>query len=95
MFDPAAADPRVTERVLAWSEKAAELEPDFPYWWMRLGIRQMVFEDLDVGRVSFERAIDLQPYHPISLEMLRRIAIEQGDDELLRLVNERLEELDF
>ena len=81
------------ELVLAWATNATELEPDFPYWWMRLGIRQMALEGYDVARPSFERALDLQPYHPISLQMLAAIANQQGDADLLRRVSERLEEL--
>jgi O-antigen ligase len=95
IYDADDTDERAAQKVLAWNEKAAELEPDFPYWWMRLGIRQMVLEDTTVARRSFERAIDLQPYHPISLKMLSVIAREQGDDDLLRVVDGRLEALGF
>ena len=55
----------------------------------------MVYGDVAGARESFEEALRLQPYHPIALQMLRVVAIEQDDDALLRLVDDRLEELDL
>jgi hypothetical protein len=92
LFTPT-ADLDVQRQVLEWNRRATELEPDFPYWWERLGIRQMVYGDVAGARQSFEEALRLQPYHPIALQMLRMVAIQQGDDDLLRLVDGRLEEL--
>jgi hypothetical protein len=92
LFTPT-AERDVQRQVLEWNRRAIELEPDFPYWWVRLGIRQMVYGDLAGARESFEEALRLQPYHPVSLQMLRVVAIEQGDDDLLGLVDGRLAEL--
>jgi hypothetical protein len=95
VFDPDGTDQALAEQVLEWSTKATELEPDFPYWWMRLGLRQMVIEGPAAARLSFERALDLQPYHPLSLQMLGVIANATGDEDLASLVNRRLTELGY
>ena len=59
---------------LRWSERATELEPGLPFMWAQLGIRQLLFGDVDGARVSLEQAIELQPYHPLALVVLRGIA---------------------
>ena len=79
--------------MLEWNRRATELEPDFPYWWVRLGIRQMIYGDLVEARESFEEAIRLQPYHPVALQMLRILSEQTGDDTLREFVDQRLAEL--
>ena len=44
--------------------------------------------------VSLEHAIELQPYHPLALVVLRNLAERDGDEELLALVMDRLREID-
>ena len=46
------------------------------------------------ARESLEHALELQPYHPLSLIVLQTIAERQGDDQLLATVTNRLDELD-
>jgi hypothetical protein len=82
------------EEVLHWSERATELEPGLPFMWAQLGIRQLLFGDVDGARVSLEHAIELQPYHPLALAVLRNIAQREGDDDLLALVTGRLQEIE-
>jgi hypothetical protein len=91
LFDPRDPDPATQDQVLELTARSAEIEPDFPYWWARLGTRQLLYDDPAGARVSLERAIALQPYHPLSLQLLATIALREGDDELLSMASARLE----
>ena len=95
VLDPTDVSPEVEREVLRWSERATELEPGLPFMWAELGIRQLLFGDVQGARASLEHAIELQPYHQLSLVVLRNIAEREGDDELLALVTQRLNELDL
>ncbi len=92
LFTPT-ADAGVQRQVLEWNRRATELEPDFPYWWVRLGIRQMVYGDLVGARESLDEAIRLQPYHPVALQMLQILSERTGDDALREFVDQRLAEI--
>jgi hypothetical protein len=94
VFEPTDYSDEIAVEVLQWSERATELEPGLPLMWAQLGIRQLLFGDADGGRVSLEHAIELQPYHPLALVVLRGIAQREGDDDLLALVTVRLEEIE-
>lgn len=94
VFEPTDYDDEIAAEVLDWSERATELEPGLPFMWAQLGIRQLLFGDVDGARDSLERAIELQPYHPLALVVLRGIAQREGDDDLLALVTGRLEEIE-
>jgi hypothetical protein len=91
LFDP--RDPALARKdlVLELTARSAEIEPDFPYWWVRLGTRQLLYDDPAGARVSLQRALALQPYHPLALQLLATIALREGDDELLSMVSPRLE----
>ncbi len=94
IFTPTDFSDDVEADVLRWSERATELEPGLPFMWAQLGIRQLLFGDVEGARVSLEHAIELQPYHELALVVLRGVAERQGDRDLLSLVNGRLDELD-
>ena len=95
IFNPAQRSEEVDSEVLEWTERATEIEPGLPIFWAQLGIRQVLLGKGDAAaRESLEHALELQPYHPLSLVVLRTIAERQGDDQLLATVNERLDALD-
>jgi O-antigen ligase len=95
VLDPVAYTEAEAAAVLDWSNRATEYEPGLPLTWAQLGIRQLLFGNEDAAREALERAIELQPYHPLALAVLRTIAQNQGDDELLSLVTRRLDEIDL
>jgi O-antigen ligase len=94
VLDPAHYDDEIAAEVLDWSERATELEPGLPFMWAQLGIRQVLFGDVDGGRASLEHAIELEPYHPLALAVLRNLAEREGDGDLLALVEGRLREIE-
>jgi hypothetical protein len=94
VFDPTDFSEAMADLVLDWSERAARYEPGLPLMWVELGIRQLLFDDVPGARVSLLRAIELQPYHPLALAVLRTVAERQNDDDLRALVSDRLAEID-
>jgi hypothetical protein len=79
--------------VLEWSRNATRAEPDRPYLWSRLGLRQAAFGDFDDAQASIERALTLQPWHLQSWQVLYAIGTRLDDGELIRRSSQALCEL--
>jgi hypothetical protein len=95
VLDPVGYTAEEAAAVLAWSERATQFEPGLPLMWAQLGIRQLLFGDVVAARESLEHAIELQPYHPLALAVLRTVAEDQADEELFELVTQRLARIDL
>ncbi len=72
-------DPSLRPKVITWSNKAIEAEPDRPYFWSRKASRLMPFEDYDGVIVATDEALRLQPWQPTSLA-IRFILAQRTDD---------------
>lgn len=95
IFNPVVRTEEIDSEVLEWTERATEIEPGLPIFWAQLGIRQLLLGEGDsAARESLEHALELQPYHPLSLVVLQTIAERQGDEPLLATVTRRLDELE-
>jgi hypothetical protein len=92
-FNSDVADDLAGPRVIEWSQRATDREPDRPYFWNQLGYRQAVFGDLVAARDSFERALQLQPWNLQSWRYLDQLAVQIGDDDLEQHAQQALCEL--
>jgi hypothetical protein len=92
-FMDAADDPSSLDRAVAWSQRAVDAEPDRPYLWQQLAVRQFLTGDLEGSRASIDRALALQPWHPASLNLLYAHSRETGDRAAAALASTRLCEL--
>jgi Flp pilus assembly protein TadD len=75
---------------LAWREKATEIEPDRPYWWVRLGEAALATGDLDRARSAADRALALQSTNVGANDLDARLAAASGDVEGLESALQRL-----
>jgi O-antigen ligase/Flp pilus assembly protein TadD len=75
---------------LAWREKATEIEPDRPYWWVQLGEAALATGDLDRARSAADRALALQPTNVGANDLDARLAAASGDVDGLRSALQRL-----
>jgi hypothetical protein len=87
-------DSSLRPKVLEWSRRAVDREPDRPYFWTRLGLRQAAFGDRDGAIESIERALALQPWHVQSWEILYAIGKTSDDAALVDRASEVLCSLD-
>jgi O-antigen ligase len=83
-------DPLVRPEVLSWARRAADLEPDRPYLWSRLAAYQLTFGDPVAARASLDRALELEPWHLQSWDIMRFLAVQEGDQQLVTLATDRL-----
>lgn len=64
---------------IRWQQKAADRDPERPYWWARLAERQIVAGQYDAAGASLERALALQPFHYDSIRFRVTVAARQND----------------
>jgi hypothetical protein len=106
-FDPLAAssasesvdlqgsqDPSVASFAIRWAERAVDLEPDFPYWRSNLAFDLLVVGETSEARRVASEALDDQPNHVRTLEILQVVALRDQDHALFDGVTEQLCELE-
>jgi len=69
---------------VAAARRAAEAEPDIPFWWSELAMTQRENGDLAGMRSSIDKALALQPNHVRSWTQLALWAQAVGDDALAK-----------
>jgi hypothetical protein len=74
-------DPEFGPRVIDWSHRAVDAEPDRPYHWSRLALRQGFYGDYEEALKSIDRALELEPWHLQSWYVLRALGDRFGDEE--------------
>jgi hypothetical protein len=70
-------------RAIEWSRRAVDREPDRPYLWSRLALRQLLLADRAGATRSAEHALALQPWHLQSWQILYVLGRESDDQTLL------------
>lgn len=76
VFDRSAGD---SELALAWTERAARLEPDDPYWWAQVATRRLRVGDTAGAAEAALRGATVQPNHPLVLRAQHAVALAQDD----------------
>ncbi len=75
---------------LLWLQRAAEDEPGFTHWWTLVGLWSLRIDDLEGAAAAAARGLDLQPNHPLSMQIMEFVATESGDERLAVDLRERL-----
>lgn len=70
----------VEAKRIEWRARAADAEPDRPYWWWRLAEEQVIVGRLAEADVSIARAFDLQPNNAGASRVEAFLALESGDE---------------
>lgn len=68
------------ESVIEWRRRAAEAEPDRPYWWSRLADELRREGRIDEAEIALDRALELQPYNQRSQLVEIFLALEAEDE---------------
>lgn len=76
-------DLRPNAQSLEWRERAAQREPDRPYWWNLLAEEQLQLGDVDAAARSVETALQLQPSNYASNRLALDIAVLNSDREAI------------
>jgi len=86
-------DPRLDDKVLEWSQRAVDREPDRPYYWRQHASRLFALGRDDEALAAVETALRLQPWHLQSWQLLYAIGDGTENDELMRRAAPQLCEL--
>jgi O-antigen ligase len=68
-----------SEQELSWRRRAAESEPDRPFWWTQLARTELTAGRVADAEVSNRRALELQPTNARALRTEAMLAIERDD----------------
>ena len=80
---------------LRWRRRSTEREPDRPYWWARLAVRELQSGLPDDALRSITEADSLQRYNQRTLRISASIAVDRRDEAMLAEVLERMCEMDM
>mgnify|MGYP003133336377 CR=1 FL=1 len=83
-------DESLRPHVREWSRRAIDNEPDRPYLWRRQAERLMTFGEYDDARDALDAALELEPWHLQSWELMRFLALIVDDEELLGVAESKL-----
>jgi hypothetical protein len=83
-FVESGRDDSIRPKVLRWSERSVDWEPDRPYFLASHAGRLLAFGDYSGARAALDRALVLQPWHIQSWLGLHAIAVRTDDADLRR-----------
>ena len=69
-------------------------EPDLAYWWIRRGDFELIFDERDAARDSFDRALSLQPWSRAAMLSLLGLLDPVEDAARVDELSERLARVD-
>jgi hypothetical protein len=87
-------DGKGSPAALFWSQRAAELEPEYSEWRAVLALLYLEARDMDAARAAGEQALELQPNDRLALSVLYVVGERTSDSSLIDMVAARLCDID-